>query len=307
MHLASIILLAAAGVSAHPSGHAHMHARYHAADKVEKREEWITATINDKVVSWINNGPGPFRQAVRPTPAPASEAPSTPPETQAVPTVAPANFKEQAVGNGAAEFAGFEPCGASKKRATLGQIMYKGNTGCSGYGSNIKMVKSTIADRYQYTVKVVSSGAAMQCKVWNKIGRDGGINGFFSGNEAVTFDLPAGGIQYLAFDHNSQTGMTCGEGGVPLTSFGQFNGPWAEFDMGNESNGGWSGFDASQLVAGAMGGAMKKLDLCLTDGTVCSKLFEGGGGDNAFLPGDEAKDGIGGNIPPGSMHLVATF
>jgi len=323
MHLASALLLAAAGVSAHPSGHAHGHARFHAKrDEVKKRDVYITATIDNKVVSWIEGG-SPFQIAQRPNPTPPAQVAPTLPVAPAVPTDAapvgnvgvggaPGNAPGAPpgggpVGLGLAAFQPFAPCGAVKKRATLAEIAYQGNTGCNGYGTNVKLIQSHLADKYDYTIKVVSSGAEMECKVWNKIGPTGGINGFFNGNEALSFHLPAGGEQFLAFDKNSQSGFTCGAGGVPLTGWGQFGGPWGEVDFENQSNGGWSGFDASQLVAGATGMPQKALTLCRADNSVCSTLYEGGGGANAFLPGDEAKDGIGGNITPGPLHLVAKF
>jgi len=308
MHLATVVLLTAAGVSALPSGHAnaHAHARFHE----KKRDVMITATIDGKVVSWAQGG-SPFVTAERPAPTADIPPAATVPVAPAVPTdAAPAGNvalggSTPALGLGLAAFQAFAPC--VKKRATAAEIAYQGNTGCSGYGTNVKLVQSSIASQYDYTIKVVGGAAAMECKVWNKIGPTGGINGFFSGNEALTFQLPAGGEQYLAFDKNSQAGFTCGVGSVPLTSFGQFGGPWAEVDFCNLSNGCWSGFDASQLVAGATGMPQKALKLCTADNSICSTLFEGGGGTNAFLPGDEAKDGIGGNIPSGPLHLTAQF
>jgi len=307
MHWAPVVLLAAAGVSAHPSGHAH--ARFHERrNEVGRRDVYITATIDGKVVSWEQGG-SPFQIAQRPQPTPPAEAAPTIPAAPALPTdLAPSNNAGTGGGGkglGLSNFKAFTPC--ARKRASLAEIAYQGNTGCDGYGTNVKLIQSNIADKYDYVVKVLGNGNDMECKVWNKIGPTGGINGFFNGNEALSFHLPAGGEQYLAFDRNSQSGLTCAVGGVPLTNWGQFSGPWAEVDFENASNGKWSGYDASQLVAGATGMPQKALTLCKLDGSGCSKLFEGGGGDNAFLPGDEAKDGIGGNIPPGPLSLVAQF
>lgn len=328
MRFTNALILAAIGVSAHPSGHAHLHRAVH--EKQEKRDAVVvTATIDNKVVSWTQ-GDSPFKAAHKPTVAPVVNTPTTTPAA-ATPTVAKAPAAKVAApsssqpsaaassgsstgsssgasGSGISTYEAFGTCGSSKKRATAGQIAYAGNTGCSGYGSNVKLVQSTIADQYDHTVKAVNSaGSAMQCQVWNKIGADGGINGFFNGNQALTFTIPAGSSQYVVFDSNTQGGMCCQTGSVSLTSVGEFLCPWLEFDFADAANGGWSGFDASALVAGSAGGPFGALKACTADGSTCSTLNSGGGGTNAYLPGDEAADGIGGNLAPGKVSLVATW
>ncbi len=309
MHLIPLLLLAAVGVSAHPSGHAHAHAHLHG----KRAGQPIVATIDGKVVSWFQGG-SPFKISHRPTPAPQArpaEVPApgpAPAPAPAAPAPAPAPAPAAPApppgsGQGASTYEPFSSCGTAK-RASAAAISYKGTTACNGvYGSNIKLVQSNIASQYQYTTKVFGAAQDQQCKVWLKIGRDGGLDGFFSGNEALTFTLPAGAEQWLAFAPNTQGGLCCHAGSVPVTSFGEFHCAWTEFAFADGANGGWSGFDASQLVAGASGGPFNGLQVCKSDGSVCSTLNAGGGGQNAYLPGMEAADGIGGNVAPGPLSL----
>ncbi|CAK7267421.1 hypothetical protein SEPCBS57363_002583 [Sporothrix epigloea] len=339
MRFTNALVLAAVGVAAHPSGHAHLHRAVHEHNQEKRDAVYITATIDGKVVSWTQGG-SPFKAAHKPTIAAAPVVETTPttsstvaaatstvavPSSSSSPAAAaspspaastpaapatPTGSSSGASGSGLSVYEAFA-CSAAKKgkkRATNAEIAYKGNTGCAGYGSNMKLVQSTIADQYTYGVKAVNSASeAMQCQVWNKIGASGGINGFFSGNQALTFTIPAGGAQHVVFDSNTQGGMCCQAGSVSLTSFGEFLCPWLEFDFGDSANGGWSGFDASALVSGAAGGPFGALEACTADGSVCSTLNAGGGGTNAYLPGDEAADGIGGNLPAGTVSLVATW
>ncbi|CAK7213820.1 hypothetical protein SBRCBS47491_001935 [Sporothrix bragantina] len=336
MRFTNALVLAAVGVAAHPSGHAHLHRAVHEHNQAKRDDVIVTATIDGKVVSWTQGG-SPFKAAHKPTFAAAAVVDTTPTTSTTVAaatsTVAKAatssssaaaaaspaastaasstDSSSSASGSGISVYEAFASCSSSKKgkkRATAAQIAYTGNTGCSGYGSNMKLVQSNIADQYTYGVKAVNSASeTMQCVAWNKIGSDGGINGFFSGNQALTFTIPAGSSQHIVFDTNTQGGMCCQTGSVSLTSVGEFLCPWLEFDFGDSANSGWSGFDASALVAGSVGGPYGALKACTADGSVCSTLNAGGGGTNAYLPGDEAADGIGGNLPAGTVSLVATW
>lgn len=72
----------------HAHGHRHIHAarRKERKEDNERRADWVTATINGKVVSWVNNwnGQAPATQA----PPPAGAAAAAP--TAAAPAPAPA-------------------------------------------------------------------------------------------------------------------------------------------------------------------------------------------------------------------------
>lgn len=302
----ALLLSAAIGASAHPSGHAHRHAHR----SLEARDFFMAKKPAPVL-------PPPSELPPPPKPAPASEeAPPPPPkptveapppaqaaaQSPAETSSAPSSGSSGGFGTGADTYTPF--C-SGKKRATAAQIAYKGNVGGTGpmYGCNMQLIKSNIADQYDSTIKFTNAGSQEQeCYCWNKIGRDNGINGFFNGNQAVEFMLSPGGEQYVAFDSNTQGGCACGAGSMPLTDFGQFASTWAEFDFGNESNGGWAGFDASCLVSAKYGLNIPGLKMC--GGGVCSTINAGGTGDNAYLAGMEDLDGIGGNLPPGDHHLT---
>ncbi|KKO96589.1 hypothetical protein THAR02_11305 [Trichoderma harzianum] len=286
------IFLAALGASAHPSGHAHKRAH----DSLEARSDFVIA----------NKPVEPSPPVATPTPTPSPAVP-TPSPSAAAPPAQKAASSAAGVGSGPSTYTPF--CGGNNKRATAAEIAYKGNVGGSGpYGCNLMPVKSNLLDQYQYTVVFNNAGDDSSCKCWNKIGADGQIDGFFNGHEALTFDLPAGGKQVLAVDSNSQFGCACGAGGPELTNIGQFASTWVEGDVGNLSNGGWSGFDASSIVAAANKLPIPGLKVCGTGdyaGT-CSTIWPGGKGDNAFVGGTEALDGLGLNIKPGKTSVEVT-
>jgi len=276
----SLLLAAAVSVSAHPSGHAHMHR------SIDKRGKFVMA-----------------KKPTIPLPAPSVEATEVKPTQPSEPKKEEPKKEEPKPSSG--EVKAFCNGNAKRviKRATLDQIMYAGNVGSHGnYGCNMMVVDNDHADEYKYiTTFTNESGEDQKCVCFNKIGPDGGVNGFFKGNQAVDFTLPAGGKKVLAADENTQGGCACGTGSVPLTSFGEFASTWLEFDFGNESNGGWSGADASCLVSAANGLDIPGLNVC-GHGT-CSTINPGGTGENAFLGGMEALDGLGLNLPAGKVRL----
>ena len=301
---ATLLLAAAVSVVAHPSG---IHGHRHAHRSVEARD-FVMATRpagalgSDAAPLGLEDGDSEAASAPPPPPAspppppPKVNVPPPPPPPAAPPASPPAKGGK------------FKPfCnGAPSKRATIAQIGYKGNVGAAGnYGCNMMVVDSSIASMYDYITTFTNAGGSDQeCHCWNKIGPDNGINGFFTGNQALTFTIPAGGKQVMAADSNTQGGCACGTGSVPLTSFGEFASTWVEFDFGNESNGAWSGADASCLVSASQGLDIPGLKVC-GSGT-CSTINPGGTGDNAYLGGMEAADGVGLNLPAGKVRLEVT-
>lgn len=250
--------------------------------------DFVKATKPDPVVA--------VKAAI--VPAPTTQAPPAPPPTTAASSPKAQPTTSSGSGSGGAK----SFCGGGKyKRATIAQIGYQGNIGSSGnYACNLMMVDN--AADYKYTTTFNNkSGKDQTCVVWLKIGPDGGINGFFKNNQALTFDLPAGGSKVLAADANTQGGAACGVGSVPTTSFGQYASTWVEFDFANESNGGSSGADASCLVSAANSMSIPALSVC--DASTCSTIHQGGTGTNAYLAGMEAADGIGLNLVPGKVAL----
>ncbi|KAH8755652.1 allergen Asp F4-like protein [Diaporthe sp. PMI_573] len=289
---ASLLLLGAIGASAHPSGHA----RFHNKQRSQNQERAIGDTIDAAAVA------APAASSASPTPTPVSS--SAPKATS--------DSSSTSTGEGITEFTTFtDLCSAAKKRATLDQIKYAGNVGSStDYGCNkVLLANSDLASDYNNTAKFFGATEDLYCLVWNKIGEDGGINGFF-GADATTFKLPAGSEQYVAFDKNSQGGGACFKGAseddVEKTVYGAIAGTWAEWDFENDSNQGWSGYDASAIVAQAAGLAVSGMEICAENApdALCSTITSGGASFvNAYRAVDADADGIGGQVS-GPMKIA---
>lgn len=332
--LTSLLLLGAIGASAHPSGHARFHNKQRSQNQERAIGDTINAVIDGVAVSWIQtedygaaatpaivadkpkaNAVADLNVAAAVTPAPSSVSPSTTP-TSASSSAAKATSgsdSSSSTGEGITEFTSFtDLCKAAKaKRATLDQIKYAGNTGSStDYGCNkVLLANADLANDYNNTAKFFGGSSDMYCLIWNKIGADGGINGFF-GLEATTFTLPAGSEQYVAFDKNSQGGGACFKGAsednVEKTSYGAIAGTWAEWDFENDSNNGWSGYDASAIVAQAAGLAVTGMKICAENApdAACSTIGSGGSSfENAYRAVDADADGIGGQVS-GAMKIT---
>ncbi|KAG9251873.1 uncharacterized protein F5Z01DRAFT_254266 [Emericellopsis atlantica] len=284
----ALFAAAAIGASAHPSGHAHKHAHRSAGAA--------------KFVQYVQ--PQPSVEAVA-----AAEPQPTTNEAPAQTTTAQADQGDDSSSSGGDSGVDTytEFCGGKSKRATAAEIAYTGNIGTAGdYGCNMMLVKSNVAKKYNYVAAIKNaSGKDQDCVAYNKIGPvNNEINGFFKGNEAKSFTIPAGVTQHLAVDENTQGGVICQAGGIETTTWGEYASTWAEFDMANTSNGGWSGADASCLVASRAGLDIPGLQIC-SQGT-CSTINPGGSGTNAFLEGMEAEDGLGLNLPAGDVWLDIT-
>lgn len=329
-HLASLLLVGAMGVAAHPSGHGHGRFHNRAVGDV------IVATIDGVAVSWTQSAD--YGAAATPTPmiksdnvAAAKVAVAAEPVTTAsssaaaVPTEASSSSSSSTSsaaatasatvssgsGSGVTAYTDFTTyCAgqaAKNKRATLAQIAYTGNVG-STYNCNLMLVASeTVAAEYDNIVKFTGATEDMYCDVWNKIGVDGGINGFF-GAKTVSFTLPAGQTQYLAIDANSQGGAACFPGNstssVTKTATGLIAGTWLEFDVENSSNNGYSGADASCIVAQANSLTVPGLQICTADNSQCSTISTGAASVvNAYDNGLVDADGIG-IITSGKLNIV---
>ncbi|KAF4125402.1 Allergen Asp [Geosmithia morbida] len=302
---ASVVLAAALGASAHPSRVGHKHAHRSLAE----RQEFVKAVNPVTVTTTITQGQ--VQAAAAPTAAPSSSSSSSSSATttsSAAASSTSAASSSGGSGQGISAYTDF--CSGNSKRATAAQIAYKGNTGTtSDYGCNMMLAQSSVAEEYDHVIILENaSDDEQQCVCFNKIGSTGGINGFFTGNEALNFKLAAGETQHVVVDSNSQGGCTCGAGEVTLTAFGEFADTWLEFDMANESNDGWSGADASCLVSAAEGLNIPGLRVCdeANGSGTCSTINPGGTGTNAYLGGMEDLDGVGLNIPAGQVRLYVT-
>lgn len=277
MQLTSAILVAAAalGVTAHPSGHLHLHRSAH-----EKREPAFYKAIHTKIPT--------------PTVTAAAPPPAGPTAQGAAAGIPPAGSKAKAYKAFCA--------GANAKRASQEDIAAKGNIGVAGnWGCNMMTIDASIADKYDYTAVYTNVGDAPIAVVcFNKIGPDGAsINGFFY--SGLTFTLAPHTTQVLAFDDNTQGGCAHAPHSVPQTSYGEHAGVWVEFDFGSTRNGGWSGADCSSLVAESEGLPVPGCEVC-HEGT-CSTIYPGGAGKNAFIKGTAEMDGLGINAPAGPVKL----
>jgi hypothetical protein len=204
-------------------------------------------------------------------------------------------------------------CGGSKKgkRASKEDIAYVGNTGTEDdYGCNMMRVSNSLVSAYEYTIElknVASEPYAVVC--FNKIGKDGDINGFFKGyGETVQLVLQAGETATVALEANSQGSCAFGPGTeVPTTAEGCYAGSWVEFDFENAKNEGWSGADCSSLVAEDTGNKVYGCRVCDAGEKTCSTIYDDGTGDNAFTKGTNDLDGLGLNIIPGPATLYVSI
>ncbi|KAG6317328.1 hypothetical protein E4U44_008710 [Claviceps purpurea] len=289
----TLMLAAALGASARPSGHGHGHGQLHRS--LEKRIDFV---MNEKPTPPVVVKPvAPVKNAY--------QAPPPPPPTPVAPVSTPVQTKP-ASNPGSSSSGPKKFCGGLGKRATLAQIAYEGNVGAaSNYGCNLMAVDD--ASGYDYSASFENtSGKDQKCVAWLKIGPTGKIDGFFKGNEALTFDLPANGKKYLVADSDTQGGVACSPSSIQYSNIGQFAGTWFEFDFANHSNGGYSGADISSLVAASAGLPIQAMKVCAAGNQPCSVINNGGSGTNAYVAGTNDLDGVGLNMNPGPVHFEVT-
>lgn len=336
--LTSLLLLGAVGVSAHPSAHARFHNK-HLKVEERGIGDIITAIINGIEVTWtqtedygasatsaaagiVADKPAvnediavatsssvfatTFSTAYTSTAATATataaySTSSTSSASSSTSTSSSSSSSSSA--SGVTEFTSWEDycSSSSKKRATSAEILYSGNTGSSSdYGCNIMLLgDSSLASEYNNTVKFYGGSSDMFCLVWNKMGEDGGVDGFFLNEGATTFTLAAGSEQYVALDSDSQGGGACVQGtsltDVLTTTYGAIGMTWVEWDAENTSNNGWSGADASCIVAQNAGLTINGLEVCFESGdSTCSSISEDAASVvNAYTAALADADGIG--------------
>ena len=274
--------------TASPARHRHSH---------PKRVDW-TDKSNYKGVDWNT-----VDYSVKPTPAPASVpenkaavvAPvsSSAPTVSSVPAPAPAQPSPSQAANGGESTTGFG--GRTEPKEDGVQADRVGNLGIP-YGSNMKKISESEVANYKYT-NVISNtqSAPITVIVWNKACPDGKVAGWSCPN--MKFDIPAGGKQAMAFDEDTQGGLSldCGadnaRGAVP-------NCAWGEFDFGNIHNHGWSGYDRSSIPVEGNGVA-GKLTMSSQTGVESSAK------ENSFT--DVSQTSAGGSLIAGPAHLTTEF
>lgn len=281
--LTSALLLGAAalGVSAHPSRHGHLHHKAREEQRqVEKRggdaDDWIIATaVIDGVAQTFSWEQSAAAAATTPAAASTPYAASLPKENLAVTTTSssaavastPAASTDASSGSSSSSisstisdatgividvFTSFtDICSSASKRATKEQIAAVGNVG-SSYACNMALTADAdVAEQYNSYVKFFGATEDLTCYYWNKISKNGGINGFTLAEESwLSFPLSSGDVYYLVIDDGSYGGASCQPvSAAPATSSvsGAFTYTWVEWTMVDTN--GYSCIDASCIVA----------------------------------------------------------
>ncbi|KAK3382638.1 hypothetical protein B0T24DRAFT_19669 [Lasiosphaeria ovina] len=285
MQLSHFLFVAGAiGAAAHPSGH-HVHRSAHL--KQRDALEFVKTVHTTEAADPPAAAPAP---SASPAVLKESAAPAPSPSAPAAPAYTP-----------------FCGANAKVKRATLGQILYEGNTGkASGckWGSNLMVVDNSIADKYDRVMTYTNHDSVpYQVICANKIGPDGAMTPMFPTDGELNFSVAPGQTKTVVADINSQGTCAFAPNEIPKAENGQYAGLWIEFDVGNTSNGGWSGADCSALVAQHYGLPVPTGSVCNFGTTYCSHMLPGGTGDNAYTKGMEAEDGVGLNLNSPKVHL----
>lgn len=291
----SAVLLSAlaAGVAAHGHGHQHHHKERAVGDTV-------TATINGEVVTWKNNWDGNkvvnVDQADHRIPVETGSSTSSASKPKATSGSSAANVYSTAFGG--------------RTAPTGDYIHYCGNVG-KPYGSNIILVKPEDKDKFDYTIEMDGSllDEPFEVVVWNKCGPTRELNGFFQNPPPLNFTLEPGTVEYVALDKDTQGGFAGAPGAVPRDQWGNVNALWGEFDFGSDRNKGWSGYDVSAIVPqNNKVSEVRGLKICDAEDKDCSIITSNiAVVKNAYEAKDHAIGGIGGNKPPGPLHLKAIF
>lgn len=186
---------------------------------------------------------------------------------------------------------------------------YVGNVG-DPYGSNIVTVSSSAASQYEYVVKFVGPDTdGWKVVIWNKIGPEGKRNGQYD-RACLKFSLAAGEERYVAFAPDSQGGWAASNATtIPTDRYGAYASTWGEFDFGSAGNHGWSGFDVSVIRAQSAGLEVQGMKICsvLHDGICSTVSWNADLVHNAYTLADVDTGGLGGNVPPGPLRLLANI
>ncbi len=294
---------------ASPARHRHSHQKRDASpvdwnDKsIYKGVDWTTVSYNGAAASAApaaapaaaNNqadAPSPSSAPSVPENSAAAVAPasSSPPATSSAP--APAQSSSGQTATGDASTSGFG--GRTEPKEDGVNADRVGNLGVP-YGSNMKKIFESDVANYKYTNVISNTGSAeITVIVWNKACPDGNVAGWSCPN--MKLQIPAGGKQALAFDEDTQGGLSldCGtdptRGGVP-------NCTWGEFDFGNKKNYGWSGYDRSSIPNS--NGNTGKLTMSSQSGVESSAK------ENSFT--DASQLSGGGSLVAGPAHMTTEF
>lgn len=330
---ASLALLGAAVVSAHPS---HMHNHAHKARSVEEARaigDTITAVIDGVEVSWVQesdyytgetaSSASSAAPAVTPAAAVANlnvnvaaAATSTTSSSAAAAATGDSTSSSSSTtdttGYTVSEYTDFADvvCDTSSKRATLAEIAQVGNVGGTCYGSNMLVITDAdVAAQYENTISFSGATEDMECTYWNKVSKSGAIAGWYKDEDSYyTFTLGAGETVYLAADNGTAGSASCFKKstGIEFDNYGAIAGTWLEFTFVDVTTG-YSGWDASCIIAEDADMTINGLEVCAEDGTQCSSIGAGLSSiTKAFNSALAAADGLGGQID-GPVKLASNF
>ena len=288
-----LVALGLDGVLASPARHRHSHAKRVDVDWKDpsnyKGVDWNTVDYSAKPTSAPASVPENKAAVAAPVSSSAPAVSSAPTPVQSSP---PQSSPSQATSGGDST-TGFG--GRTDPKEDGVDADRVGNLGIP-YGSNMKKISESDVANYKYT-NVISNtqSAPITVIVWNKACPDGKVAGWSCPN--MKLEIPAGGKQAMAFDEDTQGGLSlnCGtdptRGGVP-------NCAWGEFDFGNIHNKGWSGYDRSSIPVGGNGVA-GELTMSSQSGVVSSAK------ENSFT--DVSQTNAGGALVAGPAHLTTQF
>ncbi|KAJ5888388.1 hypothetical protein N7495_008429 [Penicillium taxi] len=342
MHIKNSILLAAALTAGSVVARSHGHERRHAHAKVNIEEpalpvvtdapelkeravgDEVFATINGVLESWINEWAGEaasssISSSTSTTVAAAVEATSTSNSVSVETSVAvESSVSATAVSSTSSSSSwtdypsdlDFSSTGfgiSNYIEEALG-IDWKGNTG-TPWGSNVIEVEESAASGYRNVFRFEGSSSADWTVIfWNKVGPLGGLNGFFSPNKALTINVPANGVKYVAIDDQSTGGWAAFEGDdCPTSEFGSYAATWGEFTVRPAPE--TSSWDVSAIIAEQYNLPIQGMKICsaLTE-KVCSTITKDLGSiENAYNYALRYENGIGGNTVTEAVRLVVNL
>ncbi|OQE90276.1 hypothetical protein PENNAL_c0012G05549 [Penicillium nalgiovense] len=347
MHFSNSMLLMTALTAGSAVARLHGHERRHAHPRdvnieanpavsvapvadVEKRGKEVFATIDGKLVSWINNWFGEqtsessseAAEAAESTVAPTSTATPTAEatsEAEAISTISPTPVPSSSSSSGSSNWAsypsngqystsGFGSSTGSKRIGAL-DWDYIGNVG-NPWGSNMIRVEEDVASQYKHVIRFENDNSkAWTVVMWNSYGPSGGLNGFWAPNKALSFTVEPGHSIFVAIDDDSQGGWGASEGeGLPTNFVGQYASTWGEFDMSNSQNDNFSGWDVSCIIAELSNLEIAGMQICNHEGGKCSSITNGATSVvNAYTAADQGKPDKAVSQGPGPVRLVVNL
>ncbi|KAE8373533.1 hypothetical protein BDV26DRAFT_271918 [Aspergillus bertholletiae] len=311
--------LTAGSAVARMHGHERRHAHHHLQHE-EKRAvgDMVYANINGVWQSWINEWSGHATSTATSGSSPttastAGSSASTPagsaaPSATSGPTVTtPGSCKEWHAFQDGDSYTR-EGFGQKTKNNGMAYINYIGNVG-DPYGSNIIEVSESKACEYKHVVRFDGNEKeTWTVAFWNKMGPDLKLTGWY-GNAVLTIKINPGESKYVAFDDDSQGAWGAAKGDkLPVDQYGGYACTWGEFDFGNTSNQGWSGWDVSAIQVQNAGLAVQGMKICTHDNQKCSSISNLASlVENAYTALEAGIDGIGGEWTAGALRLVTTI